>query len=48
MLSIIDTEARINTLIPYLDDMVVEGLIAMSSVEVIRYFPAPATAPDKF
>ena len=37
MLSIIDSEAQINKLIPYLDTMVEEGLIAMSDVEVIRY-----------
>lgn len=38
MLSIIDTEEQINKLIPHLDTMVEEGLIAMSRVEVIRYF----------
>jgi PII-like signaling protein len=38
MLSIIDTEEQINKLIPHLDIMVEEGLIAMSRVEVIRYF----------
>jgi hypothetical protein len=37
MLSIIDTEDQINKLIPHLDAMVEEGLIAMSDVEVIRY-----------
>jgi PII-like signaling protein len=37
MLSIIDTEDQINKLIPHLDAMVEEGLIAISSVEVIRY-----------
>ena len=38
MLSIVDTEEQINKLIPHLDTMVEEGLIAMSRVEVIRYF----------
>lgn len=38
MLTIIDTEEQIAKLIPYLDTMVVEGLIAMSRVEVIRFF----------
>ncbi|MFZ0278751.1 MAG: DUF190 domain-containing protein [Candidatus Sulfotelmatobacter sp.] len=37
MVSVIDTEEKISTLIPALDEMVDEGLIAMSDVEVIRY-----------
>jgi len=37
MLSIIDSEEQINKLIPHLDAMVEEGLIAISRVEVIRY-----------
>jgi PII-like signaling protein len=37
MLSIIDTEDQIKKLIPHLDAMVEDGLIAMSDVEVIRY-----------
>ncbi len=41
-LSIIDTEEQIQKLIPHLDEMVAEGLIAMSRVEVIRYFRASA------
>jgi PII-like signaling protein len=43
MLSIIDVEDHINKLIPHLDAMVEEGLIAMSSVEVIRYSKSSAT-----
>ncbi|MGA3011505.1 MAG: DUF190 domain-containing protein [Terracidiphilus sp.] len=43
MLSIIDTEEQIGKLIPHLDAMVQEGLVAMSRVEVIRY----SRAPDK-
>jgi len=42
MLSIIDTEEQINKLIPHLDAMVEEGLVAMSHVEVIRYSRASA------
>jgi hypothetical protein len=38
MLSIIDKEEQIARLLPHLDKMVDEGLIAMSTVEVIRYF----------
>jgi uncharacterized protein len=37
MVSVIDTEEKIQSLIPALDEMVQEGLIAMSEVEVIRY-----------
>lgn len=37
MVSVIDTEEKVKTLIPALDEMVDEGLIAMSEVEVIRY-----------
>ena len=37
MVSVIDTEEKIRSLIPALDQMVAEGLIAMSDVEVIRY-----------
>jgi uncharacterized protein len=37
MVSVVDTEEKIKTLIPVLDEMVDEGLIAMSEVEVIRY-----------
>lgn len=37
MVSVIDTEQNIQKLLPALDEMVHEGLIAMSEVEVIRY-----------
>jgi len=37
LVSVIDTEEKIRSLIPALDEMVCEGLIAMSEVEVIRY-----------
>jgi uncharacterized protein len=36
-LSIIDTKAQIERLLPFLDAMVEEGLIAISPVEAIRY-----------
>ena len=47
VLTIIDTEEHIERLIPHLDEMVEEGLIAMSSVEVIRYTKNPAAAGDR-
>jgi len=37
MVSVVDTEENIKKLLPVLDEMVAEGLIAMSEVEVIRY-----------
>jgi hypothetical protein len=36
-ISAIDTEERIDTLLPILDSMIEEGLVATSTVEVIRY-----------
>lgn len=37
MLSIIDREEQIARLIPHLDAMIQEGIVASSSVEVIRF-----------
>jgi uncharacterized protein len=37
MVSVIDSEEKIEQLIPHLDKMVDEGLIAVSEVEVIKY-----------
>ena len=37
MLSIIDTEEKIRGVLPVLDEMVDEGLIALSDVEIIKY-----------
>jgi hypothetical protein len=37
LVQIIDTDENIQRLIPALDEMVSEGLIAMSDVEVIKY-----------
>ncbi|HTR48096.1 MAG TPA: DUF190 domain-containing protein [Verrucomicrobiae bacterium] len=37
MVSVIDSEEKVKTLIPYLDEMVREGLIATSEVEVVKY-----------
>jgi uncharacterized protein len=46
-LSIIDTEERIATLLPFLDAMVEEGVVAASTVEVVRYSRTPAPASEK-
>jgi PII-like signaling protein len=37
MVSVVDVEQNINKLLPALDQMVSDGLIAMSEVEVIKY-----------
>ena len=37
MVSVIDSHEKIQELLPLLDEMVDEGLIAMSEVEVIKY-----------
>jgi hypothetical protein len=37
LVQIVDTAENIQRLIPALDEMVQEGLIAMSDVEVIKY-----------
>jgi PII-like signaling protein len=37
VVSVVDSEEKIRKLIPVLDEMVDEGLIAMSDVEVIKY-----------
>src|ERR1700728_1826203 len=46
MLSVIDTEAQMARLLPHLDEMVNEGLIVMSDVEVIRYARQEAVRPQ--
>lgn len=37
MVSIVDSEEKIQKLIPFLDEVVGDGLIAISEVEVIKY-----------
>jgi uncharacterized protein len=37
MVTVIDSEDKIKKLLPFLDEMVDEGMIAMSEVEVIKY-----------
>jgi hypothetical protein len=44
MLSVIDTAGQIERLMPHLDEMVEEGLISISNVEVIRFSRKPANA----
>lgn len=37
MISIVDSEEKIQRLLPFLDEVVCDGLIATSEVEVIKY-----------
>lgn len=37
IVEIVDTEEKINTLLPFLDETVTEGLITMEKVNVIKY-----------
>ena len=46
MVQVIDTEEKIQTLLPVLDEMVTEGLIAMSDVEVIKYVHQDTPSPS--
>ena len=46
-ISIVDTEEQICRLTPFLDEMVEEGLIATSTVEVLRYSRETKRATDE-
>lgn len=37
IIEIVDTEEKLNTLIPFLDQVVTEGLITLEKVRVIKY-----------
>lgn len=37
MITVIDTEEKIRSVLPFLDEMVDDGLVAISDVEIIRY-----------
>jgi uncharacterized protein len=39
MVAVIDTDEQIQKLLPALDEMVNEGLVAISEVEVLKYVP---------
>jgi PII-like signaling protein len=42
LVEIIDSEEYVNKFLPYLDDVIKEGLIIMDDVEIIRYGPTPS------
>jgi PII-like signaling protein len=37
MLSVIDTEEKLRKVMPVLDDMVQQGLVVLSDVDIIKY-----------
>jgi hypothetical protein len=37
LIEIVDTEERINEVLPMLDEMVTEGLVTIEAVEIIAY-----------
>ena len=37
MLSVVDTEERLREFLPVLDDMVQQGLVVFSDVDIIKY-----------
>ena len=41
MLSVIDTEERLRAFLPIVDQMVFEGLVVLSDVDIIKYAPRP-------
>ena len=43
VLEIVDTESRVERLVPILDEMVSEGLVTMEKVRVLRYSPGKRT-----
>ncbi|MGA8044011.1 MAG: DUF190 domain-containing protein [Terracidiphilus sp.] len=49
-LNIVDTQEKINRLLPFLDEAIKEGIVARSNVEAIRYTAMPpqaqSTAPS--
>jgi len=46
MVSIIDREEQIEKLLPYLDQMIAGGMIAISPVEAIRYSSSLQDSPE--
>ena len=37
VIELVDTEEKINTLLPHVDEMVTEGMVTLENVQVIRY-----------
>lgn len=46
MLSVVDTEEKLQTFMPIVDQMVQEGLVVLSDVDIIKYAHRPVDAGD--
>lgn len=46
MIEVVDTQEKIDDLLPRLDEMVREGLITMEKVRVVRYAPGSRSESD--
>jgi PII-like signaling protein len=48
VIEIVDSQEKINLLLPHLDEMVLEGLVTLEDVQVIKYLANPeSAAPGK-
>ena len=46
VIEIVDTEEKINLLLPHLDEMVQEGLVTLEGVKVLKYRANPPAETD--
>jgi PII-like signaling protein len=46
VIEIVDTEAKIQTLLPALDEMVLDGLVTLEDVQVLKYRANAQKTPD--
>lgn len=47
VIEIVDTEEKLNLLLPFLDEVVTEGLITMEKVRVLKYRSGATPAPGR-
>jgi PII-like signaling protein len=47
MIAVVDTDENIRRILPLIDDMVMEGLVVLSDVDVIKYQHGGASAGDR-
>jgi PII-like signaling protein len=47
LLSVVDTEEKLRSFFPVLDQMVKQGMVVMSDAEVIKYSHAQAVAQEE-
>lgn len=47
MLSVVDSEAKLESFLPVIDEMVQEGLVVLSDVEIVKYTPRPVEIPEE-